>query len=374
MNILKKKKGAIEVQLNWVFILVVGAVILIFFVFLSKGITKSSEVKTSEKILSNVDAILAGTSTTSKSSNLIEIPRTDLTYTCFAGNACSPNYGCTSEFEYTKTGKTIDMSSRVVFSPETINSDFLILWTQDWSIPFRVTNFMFLSRPDIKYILVAQSDNALANKVQELMEENEFLKKNIIRSNDAVTLSSLNINQNDYWIRIIYFNPASVGSTTPSIPPAAPATIKAGHVDSIVVSESVSAPESGNVAFHDFKSVQSYPQQTYPFIDVLSLVGAVFSEVPEHYNCNMNKALFRYHKVHDVIKERTLSYLIPETNPTTNPVKGNCNYFYTAITFNEIIESPHLLNQNFINYLENLKQELEAQNTNALLGSCPRLY
>ena len=55
-----KKKAIMETQFVWIFILVVGAVILIFFVGVSKSQRESSEVKSSGVFSKEFDAILSG--------------------------------------------------------------------------------------------------------------------------------------------------------------------------------------------------------------------------------------------------------------------------------------------------------------------------
>ncbi len=353
--VIYNKKGVIEIQLNWIFILIVGAIILLFFIFVSKSIAKSAEVKTSEKILTNIDAILTGSSTTEKTASKIDIPKTDIRYSCFADeNACSPNYGCTSNFAYAKTGKKIDTSSLVIFSPEQITTSSLITWTQDWLVPFKVMNFLFLSRSDIKYILVADENNALANELHELFQDNEFI--NVIKTDD---ITSQIINENDYWIRIVFFD--SVNPTTLSFD-----KIQADHVDAVVIDETVT--------FYPIKqekkvSKTNYYNQPFHYIDKISILGAIFSEQPEHYVCNMNKALLRYYKLYDTIKTRA-ALLIQDTAATD---KSSCAVFYEGI-WEEFIQAPLFNDDSSASKIKDIISNLEEQNKNALINSCPRIY
>ena len=50
-----KKKAIIEVQLNWIYILIVGAIILVFFVVVAKKYAANAELKISSQILENLD-------------------------------------------------------------------------------------------------------------------------------------------------------------------------------------------------------------------------------------------------------------------------------------------------------------------------------
>lgn len=360
MILFNHKKGIIEIQLNWIFILIVGAIILLFFIFVSKSITTSAEVKTSEKILTNIDAILIGSSTTEKTASKIDIPKPDISYTCFADeNACSPDYGCTSGFAYKKTGKKIDTSSLVIFSPEQITSSSLITWTQDWQVPFKVMNFLFLSRPDVKYILVADENNVLANELGELFKDNEFIT--VLKTND---ITSQIINENDYWIRIVFFN--QINPTTQNFD-----KLQAMHVDAAVVDENTQT-----ITFYPIKqekklSKNNYYSQPLPYIDKISLLGAIFSEQPEHYVCNMNKALLRYHKVYDTIKTRAA--LIAQNIVTPAADKSACAFFYEGIDVS-FTQPPSLNDGISAANIKTIISTLEEQNKNAIINSCPRIY
>jgi len=55
-----KKKGVIEVQFNWIFILIIGAIILFFFFSIVKTQKTVSEKKISTTVRRDIRAILTG--------------------------------------------------------------------------------------------------------------------------------------------------------------------------------------------------------------------------------------------------------------------------------------------------------------------------
>ena len=78
----KGKKGFIEIQFNWIFILVVGTIILIFFIMLIAKQKDVSEERVNKKILTYIDGILTGTEVRKKVTNTVDIPNIELEFGC----------------------------------------------------------------------------------------------------------------------------------------------------------------------------------------------------------------------------------------------------------------------------------------------------
>src|SRR3989338_6564442 len=140
------KKGVIEVQFNWVFIIIIGAVILAFFVSMSMKQKGASEEKLSITIAEHMKTILTSAEVTERSVNLITVPNKDITYECGTGFSVS---------------SMASFNPKIIFAPSPLKSQSqkLITWSLDWNVPFRVTNFLYLTSPDILYILVHDFGN-----------------------------------------------------------------------------------------------------------------------------------------------------------------------------------------------------------------------
>ena len=58
-----KKRGVLVIQFNWMYVMVIGAVILIFFVMLANNIRKNSNESLNFDILNYMDEIFVGIET-----------------------------------------------------------------------------------------------------------------------------------------------------------------------------------------------------------------------------------------------------------------------------------------------------------------------
>ena len=72
------KKGIVEIQFNWVLILAVGAVILLFFSVVIMKQKSISEVSISSIILKNLEGILSGAEVSIGTVNSVAIPKTKI--------------------------------------------------------------------------------------------------------------------------------------------------------------------------------------------------------------------------------------------------------------------------------------------------------
>ena len=75
------KKAMIEIQFHWIFILIVGAVILLFFATMIYRQKTVSETGISADVLVNLESIISGSMISTKTLNLLDIPKgTEISY------------------------------------------------------------------------------------------------------------------------------------------------------------------------------------------------------------------------------------------------------------------------------------------------------
>jgi len=157
-NIARSKKAQVqETQLNWVFILIVGAIILGFFTFIVMKQKVSSEAKFSGKVSQQINTILVGAKVSSGTVQMIPTPELEIRFTCN---------------DYYIGPASQRLGNRVVFAPEYLDGDELITWALDWSVPFKVSTFLYMTTPFIKYVVVDSDEdekffNALPDKLNK---------------------------------------------------------------------------------------------------------------------------------------------------------------------------------------------------------------
>src|SRR3989338_6722404 len=141
---MRSKKGVIEVQFNWLFVLIIGAVILIMFSGIIIRQKNISETSKNVLLLNNLDAIFSGSESSKGTVNIVKIPETRIEFRC-------------NRYSIGKLSKQLDVMN--VFPPSVLEGNSLISMTLDFSMPYRITNIVYLTSPKYRYIFIG-SDNA----------------------------------------------------------------------------------------------------------------------------------------------------------------------------------------------------------------------
>src|SRR3989338_6328662 len=193
-----KKRGMIEVNFNWIFILIAGAVIFVFFINIVNKQRQFSDIKTSSAIVTSLESILTGAQISTSTVNIIDLPKVDIGFECdryFIGPVPKQTKG------------------NVIFAPNLLKGKKMITWALDWNLPYRVTNFLYVTDPELRYIIVYDSDTNLENKAvaQKLYDElpKEMNKDPPIRKDNLGNLGD----KNNYQVKFIFLTSIALGNT-----------------------------------------------------------------------------------------------------------------------------------------------------------------
>jgi hypothetical protein len=356
-------KKAMEMQLNWIFILIAGAIILAFFMGLFSWYKAKKNVELADESLQTIKATLASAQASSHTAKMIEIPNVPLQFFCDP-NTCG-DYGCMSSIVFKDLGPKIETEVDVFYGPEEMQNSKLLTWTVPWEQPYKVTDFLYISNPGIRYVLV-YSDDDLASKrlaldVDSLLSDNKFITKQIIES----ARISLIEDSGDYLVKFILFYS----------PPAA-ITVHESLADSknwdII---RIDGDESGGLVTFMYERGTNKPTATpYPYLGLPMLLGSIFSEKPSSYECNSLKAMKRLELVNHVYMARTESLFKAYES-------GNdCKFYYDPGTIaqfkaiNDSVYGKRLLRDIDWAQIGGAMIQLESVNDKVLYKDCPRLY
>src|SRR3989338_4798058 len=216
------KKGAIEVQFNWVMILIMGALILIVFFSVSQRQKTISEQRISDKSLSQLNIVLAGSKVSADTANIVSVPKNEIQFSCDL--ATCTKYGCLSNFKIkgmNQAGKTYNVNP--VFSPSSLKGEAVTLWALDWSIPYRVSNLVYITNPEVRYIIVFNETNPgsreAALEINNTLPESIYLVSGRRAFNiEIVSISNLDKtkNKNNFKSNFIIVNGRGIGNIDPS--------------------------------------------------------------------------------------------------------------------------------------------------------------
>ncbi|MEE9525082.1 MAG: hypothetical protein V3V78_00565 [Candidatus Woesearchaeota archaeon] len=335
---LKSKKAQISTQFAWIFILIAGAIILIFFISLVFKQKEISETRLSATVLSQLETILVGSGLSSGTVNVIDMPETELNFVCDEDGF--------SEFAIEGTVLTKETPTQVIFTPEKIKGRQIITWALSFDAPFKTTNFLYLSDPTTKYVFVTPNTFA-----QEIMQNfpAEFKP-------ESTTLSSINP-QGYNKIKLIF------SASNP--PDTIPDNLEDIDVSAIKLT-------SNSIIFYKTKRSSFEQEDTISYIDEPSLYGAIFAEDQTSYECNMRKAFKRLNLVAQVYEYRKEDIEL-DSSFLCKAIYQNSVGALSLLINNANACNEHL-NNNCMNTVRTSRDNLQAVQNNLIRESCLWLY
>ena len=267
-------KKAFEIQFNWIFILVAGAAIIVFFASVITKNKNVSEISTNAIVLKSVESIITGASISTDTISTIEIPNSNIEVRC---NRVSSG-GASKQF-----------SNLVLFAPGLIKGNKLITQTLPFNAPYRATNILYMTSPSLRYIIIGDSDTAREiNKSLPLELKKEFYDVPLIK------------NSNNYKVRFIVFNDDMIDF------PQALKNMPDFDVTAVKVKGDIS---KGTIDFYQ-KNAQSWELiATSAYLGKPSLIGAVYSDSAEAYECNMKNIFSRLNLITKIYSQRTTALI-----------------------------------------------------------------
>ena len=299
------KKAQISMQFNWIFVIIIGAVLIGFFFSAIQSGAKSSEKKISVSLAKHFETILFTTGQVPGTFKTYETPQVDLTFTCDDSEGLY-NY---------KVGdlKVRDTKYDVVFAPHKLVGKSIITWTQKWSVPFSVGTFLYVTNKQHLFVIYkGDSKNHQIDQVLEVLPEN--LSLYIVDKNNDFPSDELNFDQYTY----VFF-----ADDLPNIDPSKIIRNKNKPVTIVVFYPAKNDVFSyGDVFIMTPKEFRQFSINAYPkssliglsqsmnassnqpagravsrkelihsgYFGKASFFGAVFSSSKEEYDCNMRKA------------------------------------------------------------------------------------
>ncbi|MBS3114572.1 hypothetical protein J4448_05715 [Candidatus Woesearchaeota archaeon] len=330
------KKG-FEIQFNWIFVLVAGTAIILFFTVVVIKQKNVSETSTKATILKSMEAVITGASVSTDTTNIIDIPNSDIEVDCGRVSI---------------GGVSKQYQSLVLFAPSLIKGNKLITQTLAFSTPYRATNLLYITSPQMRYIIIG--DSKLAKEINKSMPSE--LKKEFYQSMPEIK------NMNNYKIRFVLFeNLIDFPKALEKMPDSDVTAIKING-DS----------EKGIIEFWQKESNSWLSKGTSFYIGKQSLIGAIYADTLDVYECNMRNVFSRLNLVTKIYAERTKKL----TQGATSGRQFQCNQFYSnALSqLNSIFAASSNFNKGNIDVIADSAKSLSSENKNAQIYSCTLIY
>lgn len=342
----KQKKSQIEVQFNWVFILIVGAIILLFFIAVVDAQKKAADKKLAFDILGKIDLIISGALTIPKTGQIFDMPKIDF------------NLGCD---RITALGIDKQFQDRIVFGPDLLKGRQMIVWSQDWNVPYKTANFLYMTTENVRYVIYYNTAKRSAEELFLALPDN--ITKEVINYRDFKNLGD----KNNYKIKLIFFEDTPVSTITNN--DFLPNFIKNMGDDSVSAVQLINYPNDA-VRFFVKKGnkLQEFGYLPITIVGDPLKYGAVFSENRELFNCSYYKAFKRLLYVSQIYAEREKNL---EMDYKDNPDCKSVSRAYSDIL--EIVEAANSTPPD-IEKITNKMTIINNINRQVLEKSCAAVY
>jgi len=350
-----EKKAFVEVQFNWIFILVAGGLILFFFISLISKQSKIAETSSNIDSLEYIDKILSGTSMEVGTTRNITINNLNVKVT---------------ESLITLPNKKVEgksLRNKIVFAPDLIKGNKLITHSLYWEIPYKTTPFLYLTSNEVRYILmndtISADDDDLINRAYALLPE--FTAKEIIPLGSLAQLEE----KNNYEVRLIFFN-----REPPQIRYAIDSENLVTALNIIKLDDSADIDGYGRVNFYRREGTVFVLKNSAFYLKKETLLGAIVTDTPEYYQENMRKAFVKLNAMTNILIIKTT-----RLNELSSATPGSkCPDIYTQIlpallSINDITKNMQMTQQSFSTIYQNSKY-IELYQGDLERESCPYLY
>lgn len=274
-----RKRGQFSPLFKYIFMLVAGAFILIFFVKFAMDYMGGAEQVEAYKLIQNFDDTLAIRAASERSFMPHDLGlETHLTF--FEGTISS--------------GQVSQETSRIVYSPQELTGKSIDIGTMEWLFPYKVDNFFYMTNGRYKHYFVYEGA-AVESYIEEGIGRGGFLENlgievmpfNDLRSGiSMIERSTAGFDR----VRFVYVTEASTAKSVDRISKMMDGMENA----EVVVIRPVSMKdeeEYGYVTFDD---------DELPYLGRAMLLGAVFVEGSEDYRFNFERAQQKFDTVTDV--------------------------------------------------------------------------
>jgi hypothetical protein len=350
-----KKRGAIEVQFNWIFVLVVGALLLTLIVGFVSSQMRSSGNQLAASIVRDTDTVLTHAATSYGKTSTMMLLR-PLQFECLPECTAA---GCLSSIRVQGTDVELQTPVQVLFASGVVSGDQMIIWSRALNLPYHVDNMLYLASKNTRYVFVGAAGDSVLNALKATLPPNF----NTARADDGNAIQ----NRNNPNVRLVYHN------TIPGAVPASLASMPDQGVTAINIIPVGRYDQVGRVQFYK-KSGNSFQldDELY-YYGLPTLYGAMFSDTSSAYECNTQKSLIKLSVISALHAER-LDLLL--SNPDVETV---CKNIYASMKdevedIGTLAQAIDLHNAAQMQDLQDYSEKIKTANNGLKLNSCPLLY
>jgi len=264
----KSKKAVVEVQFGWIFVIIVGALILLFFLSVVKSTTKGSTEAKYLELKNHLSSMMSQSEVDVGTTRTIGMPAIVLGFDCGGFGIKDSSDTDADQFPY-----------KTFFSPNTVKGREIITYSKYWEMPYTVDYFVYVTSKEVRYNFVLGECNKSLNCLAFFQQ---FFKEFPANITFQVLNSSADVTENNYYKeRFIFIN------QNPETQSLDSSIISMNNEDVTAINISEKDP---SITYFKKEGDKFKKNITTSYLGFPMLLGAIFSEAPL-YKCNVNKSL-----------------------------------------------------------------------------------
>ncbi|PIN73528.1 hypothetical protein COV20_04870 [Candidatus Woesearchaeota archaeon CG10_big_fil_rev_8_21_14_0_10_45_16] len=275
-----KRRGQVSVTFNWIYILVAGAVILLFFVGIIFKQKASAEQQLSIEVVDILESIFSGAQASEKTKTPIDTSGLADYTLYFKCEDKVTTYGIKD------SSGSAEAPLAPIFSPTELQTPRLILWSLPYRLPYKITDFLLITSPNTKYFLIG--DIKFANEFINASDDPDPRNKINIEYVLAGDYAGIDAEGN-YNVRVVDLD----GSVVDASNPLPPGLLQMEDLRVTGVSF-----RGNNVFFFHKKGSNWEAEGPVPIVSVdpvrdVAKYASIIAGSKQIYECNMQKAFER---------------------------------------------------------------------------------
>ncbi len=354
-------KRAVELEFNWIFIIIAGAVILSFFFVVAQKQKTVSQARLALEISTQLESAFVSAIQSTQTQQSMPLPSEGITLSCGKTQLC--------DCKYSAFGKQTDFGDKIIFGPNKLNDYSAQLWAPDWQAPFRATNFLLITTTKIKYVIVySESDAPIRDtKTQIVRDLPAALKIQLVKEDELPS-----IKYDEDQTRIVFLIEPDINSIELL---SKGKGVSAVYIDKIRNKAIFYNKKENSNNFERIEKELLTDTSSSKSINDAMIYAAIFAQDPHLFECQTKEAYKKLNYVAQIVSKRaeTLSQLMQEQN------RPQCATLYPvqpAQTLEKIQNAAQKAAQNIAEAqsILPLARQLQTQNTDLVTTSCPPLY
>jgi len=352
--------------MSWIFILLVGAIILLFFLFLIEKQRFISEQNMNIEISEKFSEIINGAVSGEKTSSSVKIPDIEIRVSC-------------KDYRIGNAGN--DFKDVIIFSPDLIRGKNLLTWSRDFEMPFRVANLLYLTSDKVRYVFVYR-DEGTSKKLEEKIYK--MFPDEIKEIIDVVESGELSLieDKNNYKVRFVFFDFDEIDKDTINIIKNKIKKTRARDISILNIKPEKKYSiilNNGKLEFYKLDKIPYKKGESYYVKDEF-ILGAIFSENIEDYNCSVIKTFEQYRVLIEIYEKRCGKILEYYED---NYDEAGCSYIFENVLgrldeikedVDEVIKGKMDKMEEVYDKVYGIFESLENYNNALKIKSCPLVY